>query len=126
MKNFLIIMFSIVLFCATIIVLELKYQTNDNFEYFSPLQIFFVFASFNAFLSTVVVVMDKVYYQYKDSVLGLFFSRKADINYKFLFIPFSNIIMLIFLSYSLIVRQIEQYQRNLDNYSSESPSETDV
>ena len=126
MKNFLIIMFSVVLFFATIIFLEVKYQTNDNFEYFSPIQIVFVFTSISVFFSTFALVLDRMYSQYYDSPIGVFFQRKSDINHIFLFIPFCNIIMIIFISYYLIIYQIEKYQRKIDNYSSESPSETDV
>ena len=126
MKNFLIIMFSIVLFCATIIFLEVKYQTNDNFEYFSPIQILFVFASFNLLLSTLALVLDRMYSEYNNSILGVFFQRKSDINHIFLFIPFCNIVVITIISYHLIISQIEKYQHKIDNYSSESPSETDV
>ncbi len=126
MKNFLIIMFSVVLFCATIIFLEVKYQTNDNFEYFSPIQILFVFASFNLLLSTLALVLDRMYSEYRDSPIGVFFQRKSDIDHIFLFIPFCNIVVITIISYHLIISQNEKYQHKIDNYSSESPSETDV
>ena len=126
MKNFLIIMFSVVLFFATIIFLEVKYQTNDNFEYFSPIQIFFVFASINAFLSTFALILDRKYSKYHENAIGIFFQRKSDINCAFLFIPFCNFIIIVLISYYLINQKIEKYQHDIDNYSVGSPSETDV
>lgn len=126
MKNFLIIMFSVVLFFATIIFLEVKYQTNDNFEYFSPIQILFVFTSINVFLSALALVLDRKYSNYSDNPIGIFFQRKSDIDYALLFIPYCNIVVITIISYFLINRQIEKYQHDVYNYSSESPSETDV
>ena len=120
MKNFLIIMFSIVLFCATIIFLEVKYQTNDNFEYFSPIQILFVFASFNLLLSTFALVLDRMYSEYQNNPIGIFFQRKSDIDYAFIFIPYCNIVVITIMSYHLIISQIEKYKHKIDNYSSES------
>ena len=117
MKNFLIIMFSIVLFCATIIFLEVKYQTNDNFEYFSPIQILFVFASFNLLFSAFALVLDRKYSKYQNNPIGIFFQRKSDIDYAFIFIPYCNIVVITIMSYYLINHQIEKYQHKIDNYS---------
>ena len=126
MKNFLIIMFSVVLFFATIIFLEVKYQTNDNFEYFSPMQIVFVFTSISVFFSAFALVLDRKYSKYQNNPIGIFFQRKSDIDYAFIFIPYCNIVVITIMSYYLINHQIEKYQHDIDNYSVGSPSETDV
>ena len=126
MKNFLIIMFSVVLFFATIIFLEVKYQTDDNFEYFSPIQIVFVFTSISVFFSAFALVLDRKYSKYQNNPIGIFFQRKSDIDYAFLFIPYCNIVVITIISYYLINQKIEKYQHDIDNYSVGSPSETDV